>query len=210
VHRGHVHLIVWDYGPRVALLDGNHPLASGPLAFSGRDVTGAFEGFPYDHAFAARSLTLNGEALEILADLGPKPADSARLRKVNRVLETLRVASSRVVLPRGRVLAAGRLSLRLLPGWSGRIEIPPSRFAAKLVVRASHGTTSLTLLELPGPVGARRFELPVTLQRVKDNFARRVFSTEGRSFDVSAVFASPTGFADANRLLAGLRLSRPG
>ena len=60
-------------------------------------------------------------------------------------------------------------------------------------------------------VGApRETAVAVALKRVGSHFGRRVFSTEGRNFDVSAVFASPRGLTAANRLLAGLRLSRVG
>jgi len=207
VPRGHVHLIIWAYGPVVPYLAGG-PRLRGQVVLRTRDVTGPFEGFPDDHAFAERSMTVNGEALEALADLGPKPARPDRLQEVNRVLRTLRVESSRTVPAKGRVLTANGVSLRLLPEWSGRIEIPPATFAASLVVRASRGATHLTLLELPRSFRGGVLRLPVSLKRVNAHFGRRVFSTEGRSFDVSAVFASPGGLADANRLLTGLRLSR--
>ncbi len=210
VRRGHVHLIIWGYGPVVPYLAGGGPGLRGPATLRGRDLTGPFEGFPGDHAFAERSLTVNGQALQALADLGPKPADPARLREVNRVLRTLEVASSRIVRPHGRMLTAKGVSLPLLPGWSGRIEIPAATFAASLVVRARRGSTRLTLLELPPSLRSRRLQLPVALQRVGAHFGRRVFSTGGRNFDVSAVFTSPRGLTAANRLVAGLRLSRAG
>jgi hypothetical protein len=204
-----VHLIIWDYGPAVPYLAGG-PVLRGPLLLRGRDVTGPFEGFPSGHAFAERSLTLNGEALEALADLGPKPVGRARLQAVNHVLRTLRVASSRAVRAHGGLLAAKGVSLRLLAGWRGGIEIPSATFAASLVVRARRASTRLTLLELPRSFRGPPLRLPVTLKRAGAHFGRRVFSTGGRSFDVSAVFASPGGLADANRLLAGLRVSRAG
>ncbi len=210
VRSGHVHLIIWAYGPVVPYLAGGEPALRGPAMLRSRDVTGPFEGFPGDHAFAERSLTVNGQVVQALADLGPKPAAPARLREVNRVLRTLQVASSRIVRPHGGVLTASAVSLRLLPGWSGRMEIPAATFAASLVIRARHDSTRLTLLELPRSLRSRHLQLPVTLQRVGAHFGRRVFSTEGRNFDVSAVFTSPRGLTAANRLLAGLRLSRAG
>jgi len=210
VRSGQVHLIIRAYGPVVPYLAGGEPGLRGRATLRSRDLTGPFEGFPGGHAFAERSLTVNGQALQALADLGPKPAGPARLREVNRVLRTLQVASSRIVRPHDGVLAAKGVSLRLLPGWSGRIEIPAATFAASLVVRARRGSTRLTLLELPPSLRSGRLQLPVALQRVGTHFGRRVFSTEGRSFDVSAVFASPRGLTAANRLLAGLRLSRAG
>ena len=208
VRRGHVHLIIWAYGPEVPYLAGVEPDLRGPALLRSRDVTGPFEGFPGDHAFAERSLTVNGQVLQALADLGPKPAEPARLQEVNRVLRTLQVASSRIVPPHEGVLSAKGVSLRLLPGWSGRVEIPPATFVASLVIRARRGSTRLTLLELPRSVTSRRLQLPVALQRVGAHFGRRIFTSEGRNFDVSAVFRSPSDLGAANRLLAGLRLSR--
>ena len=210
VRRGHVHLIVWDYGPVVPDLAGSHHGLRGPFVLRRQDLSGPFEGFPDDHAFALRTVTVNGELLEAVADLGPKPGGAARLAEVNRVLHTLRVGSARILHPHGGVLAAHGLSLRLLPGWSGRIEIPPATFAASLVLRARRGSTRLTLLVLPRSVRGRSLALPVALERVKAHFARRVFSTRARSFDVSAVFASRSGLEEANRLLARLRLARAG
>jgi hypothetical protein len=46
----------------------------------------------------------------------------------------------------------------------------------------------------------------VIVRPVSAHFARRVFSTNGRSFDVSAVYSSPGGLEQANRLISGLRL----
>jgi hypothetical protein len=146
--------------------------------------------------------------LQVLVNLGPKPVAESRLRYVNRVLRSLRVPSPRIVRPRGGVLASDGLSLRLPTGWTGRIEIPASKFATRLVLRARNGSTRVTLLELPRSFRGRERPLPVTLRLVSPGFARRVFSTNGRSFDISAVFASRGGLAEANRLVAGLRLRR--
>ena len=191
VPRGHVHLILWDYGPAVPHLAGSQPNLRGPLVLLG--MSGPFEGFPEGDAFAGRSATVNGEVLQVLADLGPKPVAPERLRDVNRVLRSLRVPAPRTVGPHDGLLAADGVSLRLPAGWSGRIEIPRAKFATRLVVRARYGGTRVTLLELPRSFRGRQLALPVTLKRFTGNFARRVFSTHGRSFDVSAVFASPSG-----------------
>ncbi len=209
VLRGHVHVIVWDYGPAVSYLARNHPRVKPPLTFRRRDVSGPFEGFPFDHAFAIRSVNLGGELLEVLADLGPKPVGAARLRDANRVVASLQVSPARIVLPRGGVLSRGGVSLRLLPGWSGRIEVPASRFAVRFVLRARRGETRVALLELPRSFRGKQLRLPVALKPVTSRFARRVFSTSGHKFDISAVFASPRGLEQANRLLAGLQVARP-
>jgi hypothetical protein len=204
VRRGHVHLVLWDYGPQVPGLAGDHPNLRGPLVLL--RVGRPFEGFPQGHAYAERTATINGEVLQALADLGPKSGAAMRLRDVNRVLRTLHVPSPRVLRPHLGVLSADRLSLRLLPGWSGRIEIPPAKFATRLVLRARTGQTRLTLLELPRSLRGQQRSLPVTLRRFSAHFARRVFSIRGRSFDISAVFASRSGLEQANRLLTGLKL----
>ena len=149
-----------------------------------------------------------GEVLQVLVDLGPKPVAESRLRDVNRVLRSLRVPSPRILRPRDGVLAADGVSLRLLPGWTGRIEIPPSRSATLLVLRARNGDTRVTILELPRSFRGRQLRLPVLLEPVSSRFGRRVFSTKGRNFDMSAVFASRAGLEEANRLVAGLRLAK--
>jgi hypothetical protein len=206
VRRGHVHLIVWDYGPSVPYLAESHPSLRGPLVV--RWMTGPFEGFPDGHAFAGRSATVDGEVLQVLVDLGPKPVAATRLRDVNRVLRTLRVASPRIVQPHDGVLRSDGISLGLPAGWRGRIEIPRSRFATRLVLRARKGETRLTLLELPRSFRGQELPLPVRLKAVNAHLARRVFATSGRSFDVSAVSSSPAGLEQANRLISGLRLVR--
>jgi hypothetical protein len=202
VRRGHVHVIVWDYGPAVPHLAGNHPNLRGPLVVLG--MSGPLEGFPFRHAFAGRSATVNGEVLQVLVDLGPKPVGKSRLQDVNRVLRSLRVPSPRVLHARNGVLAAEGVSLPLLRGWSGRIEIPATKFATRLVLRARKGETRVTLLELPRAFRGGQLQLPVTLKQFNAGFARRVFSTQGRSFDISAVFTSSRGLSEANRLIAGL------
>jgi hypothetical protein len=71
VPRGHVHLVVWDYGPAVPYL--SFPPTRAPLALGRRDLTaGPLEGFPASHAYAVRSVLLGREQLELVADLGPK------------------------------------------------------------------------------------------------------------------------------------------
>ena len=204
VRRGHLHLVLWDYGPQVPGLAGDHPNLRGPLVL--RPVARPFEGFPQGHAYAERAATINGEVLQALADLGPKSGAAKRLRDANRVLRTLHVPSPRVLRPHHGLLSAAGLSLRLLPGWKGRIEIPATKFATRLVLRARSGQTHLTLLELPRSFHGQQVSFPVTLRRFSPHFARRVFSIRGRSFDISAVFASGSGLEQANRLLAGLKL----
>jgi hypothetical protein len=206
VPRGHVHLILWDYGPSVPGLAGRQPNLRGPLVLKG--MSGPFEGFPFKDAFAGRSATVNGEVLQALVDLGPKPVPAGRLRDVNKVLRSLNVPSPRVLRPHNGLLEADGVALRLPSGWTGRIEIPPTKFATRLVLRARKGGTRLTLLELPRSLRGQRLELPVTLRQFSSRFARRVFSTGGRSFDISAVFSSKSGLAEANRLIAGLGVRR--
>src|SRR5207245_6847266 len=113
---GHVHLIVWDYGPSVPYLP-NFRRARTPLR-SRRDLTaGPLEGFPAGDAYAVRTVTMGGEMLELVADLGPKPFASARLRSVNAVL---RATSSDVhvdllELPGGEGARYARLPVALTP-----------------------------------------------------------------------------------------------
>jgi hypothetical protein len=205
VPRGHVHLVLWDYGPSVPGLAGNHANLRGPLVLRG--MSGPFEGFPDEDAFAGRSATVDGEVLQVLADLGPKPVPLSRLDDVNKVLRSLSVPHPRIVRPREGLLANDGVSLRLTNGWTGRIEIPAAKFATRIVLRARRGETRVTLLELPRSFRGRQLRLPVTLRRFSSGFARRVFSTGGRSFDISAVFKSQAGLDEANRLVAGLKLA---
>jgi hypothetical protein len=178
----------------------------GPPAFRRSDLGGPFEGFPSGHLYASRSVTYKGEALEVLVDLGPKPVGRSELAAVNRILASLQVAAPRVVEPARGVLAAEGISLRLPSAWSGHIEIPFSRSAVRLVLRARARGVRVTLLELPRSFRSQLLALPVTLKRSGPGFARRVFSTGGRSFDVSAVYSSPKGLERANRLVAGLEV----
>jgi hypothetical protein len=209
VRRGHVHVIVWDYGPVVPYLAANNPPTRGPLVLRARDVTPSpLEGFPSGHTYAVRSANLGGELVEVVADLGPKPFAPVRLHETNEVVSTLKVPQPRVLPARNGALEADGLSLRLLPGWTGRVEIPPSKFAARLVLRARNRDTRLMLFELPRSLRAPQRALPVTLKQITSRFARRVFSVRGRNFDISAVFASPAGLEQADPLLAGLRLAR--
>ena len=76
-------------------------------------------------------------------------------------------------------------------------------------MRASRGSFRLVLLELAGGQGAHA-DLPITLTS-KNVFhqhglaiARRVFSTAGRSFDLSVTVHSPRNLAEANRLVKTL------
>jgi hypothetical protein len=207
VPRGHVHLIVWDYGPYVPYLDFQS--ARPPLALGRRDITGGLEGFPSDDVYARRSVLLGGEQLEVIADLGPKPLSANGLQKLNQVLGTLRVQPPRVLLPQQGRLASDGVALRLLPGWSGKIEIPANQAGAQLDLRVHRGDIDLVLLQLPGAQG-RHADLPITLaakdilHRHSIAIARRVFSTAGRSFDLSVTVPAPGDLAQANTLLKTL------
>jgi hypothetical protein len=208
VSRGHVHLIVWDYGPAVPYLDFQP--ASAPLALGRRDISAGMEGFPTDNVYAVRNVLLGGEQLQVLADLGPKPLAANSLQKLNRELRTLRVRPPRVLLPQHGRLASDGVALRLVPGWSGRIEIPANQAGAQLDLRAQRGDIHLVLLQLAGAQG-RHADLPITLA-AKDilhqhsmAIARRVFSTAGRSFDLSVTVPAPGDLAQANKLLKSLK-----
>ncbi len=207
VPRGHVHLIVWDYGPEVPYLDFQP--ARAPLALGRRDITAGMEGFPTDDVYAVRTVLLAGEQLQIVADLGPKPLAANSLEKLNRVIGTLRVQSPGVLLPHHGQLASDGVGLRLLPGWSGRIEIPANQAGAQLDLRAQRGDIHLVLLQLAAVEGSHA-KLPITLaakdilHRHSIAIARRVFSTAGRSFDLSVTVPAPGDLAQANRLLKTL------
>jgi hypothetical protein len=214
--RGHAHLIVWDGGPAVPFLAQNRPRLHGPLRLRAADLTGPFEGFPLDHVFARRSVTASGELVDVLVDLGPKPAGRARLTAVNRILATLRVQLPRVIRPRAGRLAHDGVSLRLPRGWRGRIEIPADEHSIRYVLRARNGTARVVLLGLSPAlqVRAREASLPVALSRrniVRGTtvpVARRVFGVRGRDFDLSVVLGSQSDLRRANRLLAALRFGR--
>lgn len=216
VRRGHMHLIVWNYGPSVPYLPHSHP-ARPPLALTRRNLYGEPEGFPAADVYARRTARVSGEMLEILADLGPKPLAPDALRKVNGVLATLRVLPARVLRPRHGRLAADGVSVHLLPGWSGRMEIPADRYGARLVLRAAHGDVHVTLLEYAESYGSgRHLALPVVLtsrdilRRPPKPLARLVFSNGGRSFDLTATDRSPQNLREANRLLATLAVASRG
>lgn len=210
VGRSHVHLIVWDYGPSVPYLAGTFVQARPPLVLQRRDLSsGPLEGFPAGDAYAVRTVAVGGEMLELVADLGPRPLAPDSFRRLNRVLATLRVRPPRVVRARNGRLDADGVALRLPAGWSGRIEIPADQHGAQLVLRARSGRIRLVLLQIPGVAGAHA-ELPVALTRKNVirhrglRVARRVFSTAGRSFDLSVTIPSPAALTEANRLLRTL------
>ena len=204
VPRGRVHLVVWNYGPRVPYLPEYHR-AKTPLVLHRRArLQSGLEGFAAGDVYARRDVLLGGDMLEVLADLGPKPLASSALRKVNAVLATLRVPPPQVLRPRNGRLGADGLSLRLLAGWSGRIEIPAHRYGARLVVRAARRGVQVDLLELGQARLGRHLDLPIVLRQQSAPIVRRVFSTGGRSFDLSVTARSQDALREANLLLATL------
>ena len=213
VARGHVHVMVSNGGPWVPYLP-QYRRARAPLVLRKRDLLqGGLEGFAGNDTFARRDVVLGGDMIEVLADLGPKPHIAAALQKVNRVLATLRVLPPRVLRPRNGRLAADGVSVRLLTSWSGHIEIPAHRYAARVALRVARANVDVTLLELTeAPIGDH-LDLPVVLtsRNVLHNtsppLARRVFSTGGRSFDLSVTARSPGDLHEANRLLATLKIA---
>ena len=64
---------------------------------------------------------MGGEMLELVADLGPKPVASARLRSVNGVLRTLRVRPPRLLGARTPGLRVVLIELRPSEHGSGEI-----------------------------------------------------------------------------------------
>jgi hypothetical protein len=210
VGRGHVHLVVWDYGRSVPDLEGNFIPARLPLVLGRSDLSGGpLEGFSSRDLYAVRSVVVGGELLEVIADLGPRPLAPNSFTKANRVLATLRVQPPRIVHPHDGRLAFGGVALRLLPGWSGRVEIPADPRAGQLVLRANRDHLRLVVVETAGGQGAHA-DLPITLTAKNISrhrglaIARRVFTSAGRSFDLSAVVPSPTALAQVNRLLRTL------
>jgi hypothetical protein len=212
VPRGHVHLIVSNGGPWVPYLPAFRS-ARAPLTLRKRDLLpGGMEGFAGNDTFARRDARLGGSMVDVLADLGPRPRLTSALRKANAALATLRVLPPRVLRPRQGRLAADGISARLLRGWSGRIEIPAQHYGSRLVLRAARGDVHVDLLELtelePGHVN-----LPIVLrprdvlQHSSPPLARRVFSTDGRSFDLSVTAPSAGDLREANRLLATLEVA---
>jgi len=210
VGRGHLHLIVWDYGPVVPYLAGSFASARPPITLRRRNVSrGALEGFSSADSYTVRTVALGGELLELVADLGPKPLVAGALARTNRVLATLHVQPPLTVPADGNRLVSDGVGLRLLAGWSGRIELPADRHTVRLVLRAHHGNIRLVLLELNGGQGAHA-DLPIALTPLnlthgrRPLIARRVFSTAGRGFDLSAVVPSASALSEVNRLLATL------
>lgn len=213
VRRGHVHLVVFNYGPRVPYLPF-YRAARTPLKIRLRDLLrGGLEGFGSADTYGIRNATLGGQMLEVVADLGPKPFRRSSLRKVNGVLETLRVLPPRVLLPQHGRLEADGVSLRLLQGWSGRVEIPAERYGARVVLRAARGDLRLILLETTEAPTGDHVSLPLFLttrnviHRYSPPLARRVFSNGGRVFDLSVTVPSPGALREANRLLSTLRVA---
>lgn len=211
VRQGRVHLMIFNYGPWVPYLPVYHP-ARPLLSLDRRDVKWtAIEGFGADY-FARLDARLGGDMVDILADLGPKPLDPDALRNVNGVLATLRVPPPRVLLPRNGRLAADGVSVRLLHDWSGRIEIPAHRYGSRMVLRAARGDVHIDLLEFVETEPPHHVDLPITvtsrnvLHRHSPPLARRVFSTGGRSFDLSVAVPRPGDLREANRFLATLRV----
>ena len=158
--------------------------------------------------FAVRSVLLGGEQLEILADLGPKPLAANSLQKLNQVLGALRVQPPRSSAPPWPPrLRWDRIALtsRMVE----TVEIPANQAGAQLTLRAQHGDIYLVLLQLAGAQD-RHADMPITLagkdilHRHSTAIARRVFSTGGRSFDLSVTVPTPDDLAQANRLLETL------
>jgi hypothetical protein len=213
VPRGHVHLMISNGGPWVPYLPDFHSVHA-PLVLRRRDLLpGGMEGFAGNDTFARLDARLDGEMLDVLADLGPKPHLASALRTANAVLATLGVAPPRVLRPSHGLLAADGVAVRLLPRWSGRLEIPPHPYGARLVLRAAHGGTRVTLLELTGPPTGHHLGLPIAVTSRNVLFhsspplARRVFSTGGRSFDLSVAVPAAGDLHEANRFLATLRVA---
>ena len=213
VRRGHVHLMLSNGGPWVPYLPAYRP-AQLPLTLAHRNVIrGGLEGFSGNDAFARREVLVHGEMVEILADLGPRPLASSALRKANSVLGTLRVPPPRVLHPNSGRLAADGVSVRLLAGWAGHIEIPGDRYGARIALRATRGDVHIALLELTGTPVGEHLDLPVVLARrnvlqgSSPPLARRVFSTSGRSFDLSVTIPSSGDLREANRLLRTLTVA---
>lgn len=210
VRRGHVHLMIFNYGPWVPYLPAYRP-ARLPLRLTQRDLLpGGMEGFAGNDAFARRDVRVNGDLVDVLADLGPRPLASGSLQKANSVLGTLGVQPPRLIQPRDGRLASDGVSVRLLAGWAGDIAIPADRWGARIALRATRGDVHVTLLELIGTPVGQHVDLPVVLTqrnvllRSSPPFARRVFSTGGRSFDLSVTVRSLRELREANHLLATL------
>ena len=209
VPSGHVHLIVWNYGPWVVYRPHRRN-ARPPFVLRWRNLTGALEGFDADDTYLLRTARIRGESIEVIADLGPKPPASSALSQANAVLATLQVLPPRVVRPRGDLLRADGVAVRLPAGWSGHIEIPRGLDGERLVLRAADGGTHVELLEYTETAPARHLVPPITLTSRdavhlgSSTFAHRVFSTGGRSFELDVTARNTSGLRDANPLLATL------
>jgi hypothetical protein len=214
VRRGQVHLVVWDYGPVTPFLSRSFGPARRPFTLRREDVlSGGFEGFPANRVIARRDVRVNGEQLEIMADLGPEPMAPGLLARANSTLATLRLRPPRVIQAHAGRLEYDGLGVKLAAGWHGRIEIPANK-QTRLVLRARRGRTRLVLLELPRSFDfhSRQLRLPVAfgirdLLRGVGPIGRRTFTANGRNLDVSVVFASRHDLAQANRLLATLTVA---
>lgn len=213
VPRGKVHLMISNGGPWVPYLPNFRPTRA-PLVLGRRDLLpGGMEGFAGNDRFARLDAKVDGDMIDVLADLGPKPHLASALRTANAVLATLGVPPPRVLRARIGRLAADGVAVRLPPGWSGRMEIPPDRYGARLVLRAAHGDVHLTLLELTGAPAGDHLGLPIVLEQrnvllhSSPPLARRVFSTGGRSFDLSVTVPAAGDLQAANRFLATLRVA---
>lgn len=212
VRRGHVHLVVWNYGPWDEYRPHVHDTRT-PLVLHKRNLTRGIEGFGSNDAYVLRTARVEGEMLEIIADLGPKPLAPDALRKANSVLARLRVLPPSVLRPQGGRLASDGVAVRLLPGWSGHMEIPAERYGARLVLRAASNSVHVELLEITAADPAPHLDLPIAFTR-RDGFRRRsvviahrAFSTGGRSFDLSVTVPSASDLPKANRFLATLTVA---
>lgn len=212
VPRGHIHLIVWNYGPWVVYLPHHRDMRP-PLVLRRRDLTRAIEGFAAGDTYVLRTARIHGETVEVIADLGPKPFAPPALRRANSVLATLHVLPPRVLRPRRGRLASGGVAVRLPGGWSGHIEIPHGLAGERLVLRATHGDLHLELVEYTQTASSRHTGLPIVLTS-RDaihhdslTFAHRVFSTGGRSFELEVTARSAGELREANPLLATLAVT---
>ncbi|HKU57014.1 MAG TPA: hypothetical protein VJP41_08325 [Gaiellaceae bacterium] len=212
VPRGHVHLIVWNYGPWVVYVPHHHDLPP-PLVLRKRDLTRAIEGFAADDTYLLRTARIHGETVEVTADLGPKPFAPPALRRANAVLATLHVLPPRVLHPRHGRLAARGVAVRLPGGWTGHIEIPQGLAGERLVLRATDGHLHLELVEYAQSDPPRHARLPIVLtsgdatHHDSLTFAHRVFSTGGRSFELEVTARSAGELRKANPLLATLAVT---
>lgn len=207
VARGHAHLMVWNYGAWDEFRPNVHSTRT-PLVLRRANLTPAIEGFGTNDVYLLRTARVRGDMLEILADLGPKPFTQRALRRANAVLRTLHVLPPRVLRPRNGRLAADGVAVRLPPGWSGHMEIPAERYGARLVLRAARGGVHVELLEIATSDPPPHLGLPITFTsrqafaRGSLLYANRVFSTSGRSFDLSVAVPSADDLGVANRFLS--------